>query len=148
MEVIETCDNLEFEVIYDDGTRRRVPEGVLWEVTADGEMIFHKGTSRPEVIIAAAEDVLKYLKLIGPGLKVLAADMWLSADAAAALRELVSYALQEMVRKTVDLPAGSERYADQHRGHAARRGAPDLRHRPFDADDRCGYGHGAGGGSL
>ena len=94
MEVIKTTEKMEFDVIYADNTKRRVEEGVLWEADANGYIIFHKGTSRPEVIAAAAEDALKYLKHIGPGLKLLAVGMCLSADSAAALRELVSYALQ------------------------------------------------------
>lgn len=57
---IKTCKNLEFEVIYDDGTRKRVKEGVLHEVENE-EIIFHNGTDRPEVWIAAAEDMLKAL---------------------------------------------------------------------------------------
>lgn len=96
MDVIKTSSNVEFDVIYADGLRRHVAEGVLWEADADGNLIYHQGTGRPEVVIAAAEDVLKYLKHIGPGLKALSVGMCLSADSAAALRELVSYALQLM----------------------------------------------------
>ena len=96
MEIIKIAEKMEFDVIYADSTKRHVDEGVLWEAAAGGDIIFHKGTSRPEVIAAAAEDVLKYLKHIGPGLKVLAVGMCLSADSAAALRELLSYALQLM----------------------------------------------------
>lgn len=96
MERIKTTEKLEFDAIYADGTRRHVFEGVLWEADKDDNLIFHQGTDRLSVITAAAEDVLKYLKHIGPGLKVLAVGMCLSADSAAALRELVSYALQLM----------------------------------------------------
>ena len=32
MEIIKTSSNMEFEVIYADGTRRRVKEGVLNEI--------------------------------------------------------------------------------------------------------------------
>lgn len=96
MERIKTTENLEFDAIYADGTRRHVFEGVLWEADKDDNLIFHQGTSRLSVITAAADDALKYLKHIGPGLKVLAAGMCLDADSAAALRELVSYALQFM----------------------------------------------------
>ena len=60
MNKIKTCKNLEFEVLYDDGTRKRVKEGVLHEVENE-EIIFHNGTDRPEVWIAAAEDMLKAL---------------------------------------------------------------------------------------
>lgn len=95
MEVIKQTSNMEFDVIYADGTRRHVKEGVLYEAN-DGEIIFHKGTSRLEVITAAAEDILKYLKLIRPGLKALSMGMCLSPDAKEALWELVAYALQLM----------------------------------------------------
>ena len=34
METIKTSKNVEFDVIYDDGTRKRVPEGVpLWRMS-------------------------------------------------------------------------------------------------------------------
>lgn len=95
MEVIKTTSNMEFDVIYADGTHRRVEEGILHEVI-DGEIIFHKGTGRFEVLTAAAEDLLKYLRHIGPGLKKLAFDMCLSEEAAKALWELTAYTLQLM----------------------------------------------------
>lgn len=60
MELFKESSNVEFEVIYDDGSRRRVKEGVLFEV--EGENInFHNGTNRPEVIFAvfrAAHEVI------------------------------------------------------------------------------------------
>lgn len=65
MRRIKECKNLEFDVIYDDGTRRRVKEGVLHEVENE-EIIFHNGTDRAAVWVAAAEDMLKYLGAI-PG---------------------------------------------------------------------------------
>ena len=54
MEEIKTSTNVEFDVIYADGTRRRVTEGVLFGVENE-RIIFHNGTSRPAVIVAAAE---------------------------------------------------------------------------------------------
>ena len=54
METIKTSKNVEFDVIYADGTRRRVTEGVLFAVEND-RIVFHNGTDRPEVMIAAAE---------------------------------------------------------------------------------------------
>ena len=96
METIKTSPNVEFDVIYADGTRRHVFEGILWEADKEDNLILHQGTSRLSVITAVAEDVLKYLKHIGPGLKVLSVGMCLSADASAALRELTSNALQLM----------------------------------------------------
>ena len=54
MEAIKTSKNVEFDVIYADGTRHHVNEGVLFEV--EGEKItFHNGTDRAAVLIAAAE---------------------------------------------------------------------------------------------
>lgn len=95
MEVLKITPNMEFDVIYADGTRRHVEEGVLHEAIGD-EIIFHKGTSRPGVLVASAEDILKYLKLIGPGLKALAVGMCLSPEAEAALRELTDCYIQLM----------------------------------------------------
>lgn len=54
MEAIKTSENVEFDVIYADGTRHHVAEGVLFEVR-DGKMFFHNGTNRPEVMLAASE---------------------------------------------------------------------------------------------
>lgn len=54
METIKISNNVEFDVIYADGSRARVKEGVLFGVE-DESIIFHNGTSRPEVVIAAAE---------------------------------------------------------------------------------------------
>lgn len=54
VERIKTCKNVEFDVIYDNGTRRHVTEGVLFEVENE-RIVFHNGTDRPEVIYATAE---------------------------------------------------------------------------------------------
>lgn len=54
METIKTSKNVEFDVIYADGTRRHVTEGILFEVENE-KIVFHNGTDRPEVMIAAAE---------------------------------------------------------------------------------------------
>ena len=91
MEIIKQTSNLEFDVIYADGTRRRVKEGVLHE--ADGnEIIFHNGTSDPAVIIASAEDLLKTLKSMGAGLALLSIKMHLSPEGTEVLRELCWFA--------------------------------------------------------
>ena len=74
MEVIKKANNVEFDVIYDDGTRRRVTEGVLHEVENE-EIIFHNGTDRAEVWLAAAEDMLKYLSDVPNGIESLMAGM-------------------------------------------------------------------------
>ena len=54
MEAIKTSQNVEFDVIYADGTRRNVSEGVLFEVK-DEKLVFHNGTDRPEALIGVAE---------------------------------------------------------------------------------------------
>lgn len=65
MEIIKTSKNVEFDVIYADGTRRHVNEGVLFEVENE-KIIFHNGTDRAEVIVAAAEAAAEVLGLMGP----------------------------------------------------------------------------------
>ena len=54
METIKTSQNVEFDVIYADGTRHHVSEGVLFGVENE-RIVFHNGTDRPEVIVAATE---------------------------------------------------------------------------------------------
>ncbi len=54
MEAIKTSNNVDFDVIYADGTRHHVTEGVLFEVK-DEKFIFHNGTNRVEVLLATAE---------------------------------------------------------------------------------------------
>lgn len=91
MEIIKTSSNVEFDVIYADGTRRRVKEGVLHEAEAN-EIIFHNGTADPAVIIASAEDILKTLKNMGAGLALLSVKMHLTPESTEVLRELVWFA--------------------------------------------------------
>lgn len=64
MEAIKTSKKVEFDVIYSDGTRRRVHEGVLFEVE-DDQMIFHNGTRRAQVWFAAAESALFLIEGMG-----------------------------------------------------------------------------------
>lgn len=92
MEVIKTSSNVEFDVIYADGTRKRVTEGLLYEADETGDVIFHNGTSRPEVLMAAAEYNLRTLHEIGPGLEALAIGMVLSEESRSALKHLLSFA--------------------------------------------------------
>lgn len=54
MEAIKTSSNVEFEVIYADGTRKRVEEGILFGVEGE-HIIFHNGTNRLEVLLSVAE---------------------------------------------------------------------------------------------
>ncbi len=65
METIKTSPNVEFDVIYADGTRKRVSEGVLIEADGDG-LIFHNGTDRPEVVLAACEALAEIIADIAP----------------------------------------------------------------------------------
>lgn len=78
MEPIKTSENVEFDVIYADGTRKRVPEGVLFGVD-DERIIFHNGTARPEVVIAAAEgaaEVIGNMHLPESALRVIAQNIF------------------------------------------------------------------------
>jgi len=54
MEVIKVSKNVEFDVIYADGSRHHVNEGVLFEVK-DNKLIFHNGTDRAAVLVGVAE---------------------------------------------------------------------------------------------
>lgn len=64
MEIIKADTNTEFDVIYSDGERRHVAEGVLWSV--ENNMItFHNGTSRLNVLFAAIEDAIGVVDHIG-----------------------------------------------------------------------------------
>ena len=58
METIKVSPNVEFEVIYADGERRRVQEGVLYGVEEDGSITFHSGTDRVAVLFAVAGGTL------------------------------------------------------------------------------------------
>ena len=64
METIKTAENLEFDVIYADGTRKRVHEGILWEVT-DDVLTIHLGTNRLAVMFATVEALLEAVDLLG-----------------------------------------------------------------------------------
>ena len=92
MEVIKITPNLEFDVIYADGARKRVQEGVLYEAESTGGIIFHSGTNRPEVLLAAAETVLLSLADMGPGLEALALGMTLCEESREALMILTKFA--------------------------------------------------------
>ena len=66
MEVIKTTANLEFDIIYADGTRKRVHEGILFEAEGD-TLTFHNGTDRRNVLFAAAEGALEVICMLGLG---------------------------------------------------------------------------------
>jgi hypothetical protein len=65
METIKTCENMEFDVIYDDGTRHHVSEGVLFEIKGN-EFIFHNGTDRATALFGVAEAAAEVVGEIGP----------------------------------------------------------------------------------
>lgn len=58
METIKESPNVEFDVIYADGERKRVPEGVLFGVEEDNSMVLHNGTDCSAVWFAAADAML------------------------------------------------------------------------------------------
>lgn len=58
METIKKSPNVEFEVIYADGERKRVQEGVLLGVEEDGSITLHNGTDCAAVWFAAADGML------------------------------------------------------------------------------------------
>lgn len=58
MKTIKVSHNVEFEVIYADGERKRVPEGVLFGVEEDNSMVLHNGTDCSAVWFAAADAML------------------------------------------------------------------------------------------
>lgn len=53
-DTIKTSTDVQFDVLYADGTKYRAEEGVLFEAKGQ-DMVFHLGTSRPEVLFAVAE---------------------------------------------------------------------------------------------
>lgn len=54
MDEIKTSKSVEFEVIYADGSRYYVREGVLFEVKGN-MLVFHNGTDRAAALIGVAE---------------------------------------------------------------------------------------------
>lgn len=64
METIKTSSNVEFDVIYADGTRHHVTEGVLFGVENE-RMVFHNGTNRANVLFASMEALFEVVDLLG-----------------------------------------------------------------------------------
>lgn len=64
MEAIKTSKKVEFDVIYADGTRRHVSDGVLIEAE-DQHMIVHIGASKVSVIFAAVEALTETIAELG-----------------------------------------------------------------------------------
>lgn len=96
MEEIKTSTNVEFDVIYADGTRRHVTEGVLFEVENE-RIVFHNGTDRPAVAIAVAQVAAE---LVG--------NMGLPED-------LLAIAISNIIKKMYKLEGGCEH--DHSAGH-------------------------------
>lgn len=65
METIKTSPNVEFDVIYADGTRKRVSEGILIEADEEN-VIFHNGTDRATVLYTALELLAEIIADISP----------------------------------------------------------------------------------
>lgn len=63
MEAIK-IDNIEFEVNYSDGTRKRVPEGILFEADGD-KIIVHNGTNRKEVLFSVPTAAVEFITAFG-----------------------------------------------------------------------------------
>jgi hypothetical protein len=59
---------VEFDVIYDDGTRTRVTEGILLGVENE-KIVFHNGTNRANVLFAALESLIEVIGYLGLGKK-------------------------------------------------------------------------------
>ena len=89
MEILKTTQNLTFDVIYADGTRKRVEEGVLWEAENE-QIICHLGTSSLSVLFASVEDALTFVDLLG--MLPLLSDYLSSAPESKAFGKLVGIA--------------------------------------------------------
>ena len=64
MEAIKTSQNVEFDVIYADGTREHVAEGVLFGIKDNG-LIFYNGTDRLEAFAAVVEAAAEVAGAVG-----------------------------------------------------------------------------------
>ena len=64
MKPIKLTENLEFDLIYADGIRKRVKEGILFEVVGE-KMFLHNGSDRKEVLFAVIECVVETAREMG-----------------------------------------------------------------------------------
>ena len=64
MEKIKTSENVEFDVIYADGTRHHVSEGVLFEANGN-KLVFHNGTDRAAMLIGVSEAAAEVVGAMG-----------------------------------------------------------------------------------
>lgn len=61
---LKTSPNVTFDVIYDDGTRSHVEEGILME--RDGEALtIHLGTNRASTLFAFIEGLFEAVHVMG-----------------------------------------------------------------------------------
>lgn len=61
METIKESPNVEFEVIYADGERKRVEDGILFETLPTEDVILHNGVDCSYAWVSAAEEMLVML---------------------------------------------------------------------------------------
>jgi len=66
MDAIKISPDTQFDVLYADGTKHHAAEGVLFEARGN-DLIFHLGTSRPEVLFAVAEALTEAIDSMGLG---------------------------------------------------------------------------------
>jgi len=66
METVKITKNLEFEVVYSNGVRRDVQEGVLFEFNGD-RITAHVGTDRKACLFAVAEALTELIHGMGLG---------------------------------------------------------------------------------
>ena len=64
MDAIKTTNNLEFDVIYGDGTRKHVEEGVMIEAQGKN-LILHWGSNRRVLLYASIEVLLETIEELG-----------------------------------------------------------------------------------
>lgn len=60
MEAIKISKNVEFDVIYADGTRHHVNEGILFEANSES-MTIHSGTDRKEVLFTVPTAAVEFI---------------------------------------------------------------------------------------
>ena len=65
-DTIKTSTDVQFDVLYADGTKYHAEEGVLFEAKGQ-DMVFHLGTRRPEVLFAVAEALTEVIVDMGLG---------------------------------------------------------------------------------
>lgn len=64
MEQYKKSKNVEFDVIYDDGSSKLIQEGILFEFN-DEKIDMHLGTSRKECIFATVEVLMETINDMG-----------------------------------------------------------------------------------